>query len=295
MCIGIFGVPVDAIIGGKPASGLSADIVVNINGHCAGVFLDQNHVLTVASCLVNKTFVGRTNTETRAGCHSPPLLACAMVCKSLWQHFDRKKKSCCIHVTREEVGSHDIAVIGSTRRFSFNHNLTLNLDGWNSSTIFPILDDKFDPSIVQDTFVKFQGWGDISYDPQTGHPVKASGLYETDIEFVNTSFCKAAFVDQHNTSRYHTFLDFDIPRKFCVGTGETNAPFGCGEQGSGSGDEGGPLFQLPYPPTSAASPSTVSSRPTLLGLFSSMTPVIQMEMYLGGGAMLLVGAVSSRE
>ena len=58
MCIGIFGVPVDAIIGGKPASGLSADIVVNINGHCAGVFLDQNHVLTVASCLVNKTLSG---------------------------------------------------------------------------------------------------------------------------------------------------------------------------------------------------------------------------------------------
>ena len=81
--------------------------------------------------------------------------------------------------------------------------------------------------------------------------------------------------------RYHTFLDFDIPRKFCVGTGETNAPFGCSEQGSGSGDEGGPLFRLPYPPASGISPSTPSSRPTLLGLFSSMTPVIQNGNALG--------------
>ena len=115
------------------------------------------------------------------------------------------------------MGSHDIAVIWLNKTVSaFNHNLTLNLDGWNSSTIFPILDDKFEPSFVQDTFVKFQGWGDISYDVQTGHPVKASGLYETDIEFVNTSFCKGAFVDQHNTSRYHTFLDFTSRENFVL-------------------------------------------------------------------------------
>ena len=114
-----------------------------------------------------------------------------------------------------------------------------------------------------------------------GNPVKASGLYETDIEFVNTSFCKNAFVDEHNTSKFNTVLDFDIPRKFCVGTGESNAPFGCAEQGTGSGDEGGPLFKLPFPPENANAVSQSSSRPTLLGLFSSITPMIQNGNALG--------------
>ena len=267
----------NAIIGGKPASGLSSEIVVNINGNCAGVFLDQNHVLTVASCLVNKTLSGEPTLKPEQVTVYHHCLHAPWEAKACGNSV--KAKKIMLHPCYEgrHIGTHDIAVIWLNETISaFNNNLTLHLDGWNTNTIFPILDDSYNPNIVQDTYVKFQGWGDISYDINNGNPIKASGLYETEIEFVNTSFCKNDYVDQHDTSRYHTLLDFDIPRKFCVGTGESNAPFGCAEQGTGSGDEGGPLFKLPFPPTTVNADASLSSssRPTLLGLFSSMTPVI---------------------
>ena len=47
----------------------------------------------------------------------------------------------------------------------------MHLDGWNTNTIFPILDDSYNPNIVKDTYVKFQGWGDISYGIKNGNPI----------------------------------------------------------------------------------------------------------------------------
>ena len=81
----------NAIIGGKPASGLSADIVVNINGHCAGVFLDQNYVLTVASCLVNKTLSGEPTLKPEQVVIHHHCLHAPWSQKILWQHRDREK------------------------------------------------------------------------------------------------------------------------------------------------------------------------------------------------------------
>ena len=167
----------NAIIGGKPASGLSSEIVVNIDGNCAGVFLDQNHVLTVASCLVNKTLAGEPTLNPEQVSVHHHCLHAPWETKACGKTVKAKKIMLYPCYEGRDVGTHDIAVIWLNETISsFNNNLTLNLDGWNSSTIFPILDDSYTPNMIKDTYVKFQGWGDISYDISTGESSQSKWL-----------------------------------------------------------------------------------------------------------------------
>jgi hypothetical protein len=247
-----------AFIGGKPATDPFKNWVVNINGECGGVFLDENHVLTVASCLVNKGIAGEPVLEPGKVTVHYQCLHSPGFAKDCNQRV--KAQRVMLHPCYEGHGKgvHDVAVIWLNHSVPALSGAELPLlDGWNGTEgEFPTMDDGGVNLAIKDT-LRFAGWGLTSYDVSSGEPNAAAGLYEGELTFVNSSFCKGAYANR-NTSTYSTELDFDIPRKLCAGLGTDR--FACE-----NGDEGGPLFKTPD--------SSKPNQPVVVGLFSGQTPL----------------------
>ena len=249
--------PTFSLVGGRPAAESLKNWVVNVNGRCGGVFLDENHVLTAASCLMNRDRAGEPELEPKDIIIHYHCLHAPGQAKDCDQSVAAKRLMVHPCYQGRTVGVHDVAVIWLNRTIPVLSASTLPvLDGWNSTTgpLFPNLDDGAVDYSGMGESTRFAGWGHTGYNVQTGQPLAAAALYEGLLPTVNGSYCKHTYATA-NTSSFETALDFEIPRMICAGLGLGNDRFVCN-----GGDEGGPLYY-----------TSTTGRPIVVGIFSSQT------------------------